>query len=877
MKKSTLTILPLYVAGVCMAVFVLTAEAVNLHHPKFRHANSDVIPGRYIVGFKKQAPSSAGTLFSQSMQEVKGAHIKVHERYNHSFFKGMSVTIDTDDADVKKSTLESILDRSDVEYIAPVRKVPRPEVKLVKKGKNKKSILPHHMTQVDIVHSQLKNKGKGVLVGILDSGIDYKHPALGGGFGKGYKVVTGYDLVGDKYTGSNTPVPDSDPLDECGAGSGASGHGTHVSGIIAGYDAATNFTGVAPEANLAMYRVFGCTGVTGDDIIVKGLLMAYDAGVDVINLSLGSTNPWVEVASDAELSIVNQIVAKGVHVVISAGNSGAQGAYTIGSPSTASGAFSVASVQNDYTNTTTLIASGFADRIPYVLSSGSSTSAKLTNGDLAIASKVDNPTNDACSADAVSPDVKGKVALVKRGSCSFADKVNNAASAGAVSVIIYDNADEALSGAETTGASLASVMVSLKSGEGLLAAVKKGKVSIDFSAGKSVVPVSDAGSVSSFSSLGPSAELILKPNIAGVGGRIYSTLPRYLDSWGIMDGTSMASPYVAGSVALYVKAHGKKKDSVRFVHEQFQNYASPRPVFKADAIDSPARAGAGLVQVYDAITQRTHITPGQISFNDTATTHYRKQSFKVTNHGSKTIQYELVNQVSTGISPYDIAKSGYTPLEPAVNVAAKANLRFSSKTFKLAPGQSKTITVTVTPPKTDAKKHIYYGGYITLKSKQTKNGKDIRIPYVGVQGKQKDLPIFDEGYPYIGSSTQSYGVNDTYTYDRSKSSTAPFTVYRLLTPTRLMKTELIDSAGKSLGLYATGTAHLSRNFNDDKSYESAFVWDGTYVPTSFAGAVALPAPAGTYRFRVSALKLFGNPKNEKDWETFTSGPIVLKN
>ncbi|KAG1139905.1 hypothetical protein G6F36_015894 [Rhizopus arrhizus] len=92
-----------------------------------------------------------------------------------------------------------------------------------------------------------------------------------------------------------------------------------------------------------------------------------------------------------------------------------------------------------------------------------------------------------------------------------------------------------------------------------------------------------------------------------------------------------------------------------------------------------------------------------------------------------------------------------------------------------------------------------------------------------------------------------------------------------------MKTELIDSAGKSLGLYATGTAHLSRNFNDDKSYESAFVWDGTYVPTSFAGAVALPAPAGTYRFRVSALKLFGNPKNEKDWETFTSGPIVLKN
>jgi subtilisin family serine protease len=65
------------------------------------------------------------------------------------------------------------------------------------------------------------------------------HPALGGGFGKGFKVTNGFDLVGDAYTGSNTPKPDSDPLDACGAASGASGHGTHVSGIIAGFDKAT--------------------------------------------------------------------------------------------------------------------------------------------------------------------------------------------------------------------------------------------------------------------------------------------------------------------------------------------------------------------------------------------------------------------------------------------------------------------------------------------------------------------------------------------------------------------------------------------------------------------------------------------------------------
>lgn len=63
-------------------------------------------------------------------------------------------------------------------------------------------------------------------IGILDTGTDYKHPALGGGFGPGFKVAGGYDFVGDAYTGFNTPVPDNDPLDQC------AGHGTHVAGII---------------------------------------------------------------------------------------------------------------------------------------------------------------------------------------------------------------------------------------------------------------------------------------------------------------------------------------------------------------------------------------------------------------------------------------------------------------------------------------------------------------------------------------------------------------------------------------------------------------------------------------------------------------------
>ncbi|KAG1471649.1 hypothetical protein G6F56_002002 [Rhizopus delemar] len=824
---------------------LLTTQA--LEHVKLKTTLADVIPNRYIIGFK------ADTLFTQAFRQQNDLHI--HQHYDHEFFNGVSIHIDNE------TRLSDILERADVAYVSPVRRIPRPQV-IVQQGQ--RSVLPHRMTQVDLVHD-MDNKGQNVLVGILDTGVDYLHPALGGGFGEGYKVSTGYDLVGDAYTGDNKPVPDSDPLDDCGAESGASGHGTHVSGIIAGFD--DNFTGVAPEANLAMYRVFGCNGATGDDVIVKALLMAYDAGVDVINLSLGSTNPWTDVASDPEIDVVNQIMAKGVHVVISAGNAGNSGAYTLSSPSSARGAFSVASVENEFYNTTTLLASGFQEPILYSISGGQS--LELVSGDLAVAAKQD-VVGDACKMSDVSEDVKGKVVLIQRGVCSFTDKVNNAAAAGAISVIFYDNNNETLSGASTPGGRIASVMVTLTDGRALLSAVQNRTVQINFDAGYSIVPVADGGAISDFSSLGPSAELVFKPNIAGVGGRVYSTLPRFLGGWGIMSGTSMASPYVAGSIALYLHAHGKEH-SVGYVQEQFQNYASPRLVDKTTTTDNPIRTGAGLVQVLDAITQQVHISPAEISFNDTATNKYRTHTLVITNHGLNSIQYQLFNQVSTGVAPYNRKQSGYTPLQPAVNTEAKAKLKFSQKTVTIPSGGSETITVTVSMPKTNAHDHIYYGGYIALRSNQTK---EVRVPYLGVNGKQKDLPIFDKGFPYVSDGYSRYGPKDTLTFARN--TTGPYTAFRLLHPTREIKAELIHlKTNIVIGKYWKDLTYLPRNFLDESDYYNAFSWDGTFFPAGFKGAFSVPAPVDVYKFRVSALKMMGNPHLSSDWEVFTSGPIRL--
>lgn len=872
MKTSTFTHFPIVVAGACLAVMVMTTEAIKIDHPKFNAASTDIIPGRYIVSFNKKA---GGELSGQSVNDFKSADVSVEQTFSHELFSGVSVEINHKDDEIHASALKNILDRSDVKSVTPVRLVKRPKVKLEKKKKGTPSVLPHAMTQVDQVHSELKNKGKGIFVGVIDSGVDYLHPALGGGFGKGFKVIKGYDLVGDAYTGKNTPKPDSDPLDKCGAESGASGHGTHVSGIIAGYDKATNFVGVAPEAELGMWRVFGCDGSATNDVVIKALLMAYDAGCDVINLSLGETNSWGE-SSDAESSVVNQIVSKGVSVVISAGNSGASGIYTVGQPSTSDLAFSVASIENQYYVAKEFSATGVSHPILY----SPSGKDNIVDGQVVLSDKTVGSTADSCTPAQVSTNVKGKIALIQRGSCAFADKANNAAAAGAVAVIIFNNVPGALT-ASVPGVPIPVVSITNADGKDLVAAIQKGTVNIKFNHAGSINPIPNGGTVSTFSSLGAESSLNFKPNIAGVGGNIYSTLPRYLDSWGIMSGTSMAAPYVAGSVALYLHAQGeKKKQSVPFINAHFQNFALPVPVYNSSTIDSPVRQGAGLVQVYDTIVQKSHIYPSQISFNDTATTKYRTKTITITNRGKKTISYEVKNDITTGISPYDVKNSGYTPLEPALNSVAKANLRFSTKSFKLAPGKSKKITVTVTPPKTNPRDHVFYGGYIHVVNKQKTNGaRDLRVPYFGVVGSQKTLPIFDEGFPtIIDQKSNEYTPKDTFTFDRSSLTNAPIAVLRLITPTKTIKADLLDAKTKKVvGQFLTGLDYVGRNFltGDDK-YKQV-LWDGTYIPTGFHDALPVAAPAGTYLWQFSALKLLGDPKNKKDWEVYTSGPIVVKN
>ncbi|KAG5986102.1 hypothetical protein E4U52_000582, partial [Claviceps spartinae] len=181
----------------------------------------------------------------------------------------------------------------------------------------KDTFAPHVMTQVDRLRAK-GITGKGVKVAVIDTGIDFTHPALGNGcFGKGCLVSFGADLVGDAFNGSNKAIPGDKPMD-------CAGHGTHVAGIIAAQKNPLGFTGAATGVTLGAYKVFGCDGYAADDIVLAAFNKAFEDGANIITASLGEADGWSE---DPWALTASRIVKSGVPVTVAAGNDGQNGLF----------------------------------------------------------------------------------------------------------------------------------------------------------------------------------------------------------------------------------------------------------------------------------------------------------------------------------------------------------------------------------------------------------------------------------------------------------------------------------------------------------------------------------------------------------------------
>ncbi|MEV7237052.1 S8 family serine peptidase [Streptomyces sp. NPDC051020] len=261
--------------------------------------------------------------------------------------------------------------------------------------------------------------GKGVTVGIIDSGIAYDHPALGGGGFPNAKVVGGYDFADE----------DADPYDD--KFGPAAGHGTHVAGIVAGED--THIEGVAPDATLRSYRVFGTKNAPTDAIVLAALDRAAADGVDVVNMSLGSTGN----RSSSVLSLsVNHLVDSGVPTVVANGN-GYAGPFNAAAPAVADGAIAVGSTYSSrYPFLAFTLDDGATAPVPY-LDSGRAPAAPVT-GTHPVA------VMESSCAPLPAGSLDGKIALFAPYTgtdvfnCRVMDLARTAEAAGAVAAVHYD-------------------------------------------------------------------------------------------------------------------------------------------------------------------------------------------------------------------------------------------------------------------------------------------------------------------------------------------------------------------------------------------------------------------------------------------------------
>ena len=508
-----------------------------------------------------------------------------------------------------------------------------------------------------------------VKVAIIDTGIDVAQPCFNdAGFPathqEGPPSLTNNKVIVAKVFYNKAKVQGVTPA-------AVQAHGTHVAGTVACDYGLTNSTttvngvsvgygvlGVAPGAQLGNYNVFpdGVTNARSEDIL-NALEAAYQDGMNIDNMSLGggpgkSPNVAWPGVKDLLSNAVNNLDQAGMISAIAAGNSG-PGPQTIGSPGLAARALTAGAVTVGHFIGVNVTVGG----TNYAAAVGQFGPSAPVSGSLAVVS------SNGCSA---LNGLSGDIALIPRGTCSFSTKIRNAQAAGAVGVVISNNVGGPPIAMAQDGTpnqpTIPGVMVSNTTGATLTGL---GGSATTINATQTYVQdLATSGVLAGFSSRGPTdVDFRVKPDVTAPGANVLSSIPGTgpesctptfpVPCWAFFQGTSMATPHLAGSAAVVLGQHPSWASSQ--VRSAIVNTAdeSVLNTNTGTTVDTNVNdVGSGLEDLNSAVNANVALDPVSVSFGAVPSGSGRSDTRTVTLStlsGSGPYTVAVTNQTGGGV------------------------------------------------------------------------------------------------------------------------------------------------------------------------------------------------------------------------------------
>lgn len=620
--------------------------------------------------------------------------------------------------------------------------------------------------------------GDGLVIAVLDSGLRWTHRAFAEN-GLSQSPAISREDVADFIAGGGTPgryISSRIPFayDYFGGDDDVStsdSHGTHVSALALGYardaDGGVEFRGVAPAAQLLSMKVFpdNASSGTDDTIVLKALEDAYALGADVINLSLGTDNGFTaDNALDGVYAAAFQTLREaGVVICCAAGNSASSvsaknwglplptGDYTdygtVCSPATYLGATAVAAAEAGVYESAGFLAAG--DRQLSYAGSVSESGEELPDLGVLAGQTLSYAAvgGVGTEADFAGVDVAGKIALVSRGEITFTEKARNAAQAGAVACLVYNNESGMILPA-VDEPSIPCAVISQEDGAYLLAlAGETGQGQLTVSDGAYLVETGGEAAMAPSSAWGATSDLRLVPALTAPGGNILSASALGDGLYEQLTGTSMAAPNASGAFAVLLQALrergiGDRSEAAGLAEALLEGTA--RLVTDGEGVPlSPRRQGAGLIDLTAALESAAVISQPLLEIGDSASGRFTL-SFQVKNLTEDALTLDLSATVLT--DAYDTDGAAFYTLLSPLDITDQVSLTGPGSVTIPAGGEKEaTLTLTVDQSLRRELAEVYPNGFFTEGYIRLTGGEgaELHAGFLGYCGDWEAAPIVE--------------------------------------------------------------------------------------------------------------------------------------